>query len=69
MSSPSFSTTSTRGAINGLGRIGRAILRLVIDEPSFELVAINLDLRSVTSNENPFGQKSLSHRLIERRQE
>jgi glyceraldehyde 3-phosphate dehydrogenase len=32
---------STRVAINGLGRIGRAILKLVIDEPSFELVAIN----------------------------
>jgi glyceraldehyde 3-phosphate dehydrogenase len=28
-------------AINGLGRIGRAILKLVIDEPSFDLVAIN----------------------------
>jgi len=41
MSSTSFSTTSTRVAINGLGRIGRAILRLVIDEPSFEVVAIN----------------------------
>ena len=32
---------STKVAINGLGRIGRAILRLVIDEPSFELVAVN----------------------------
>ena len=32
---------TTRVAINGLGRIGRAILKLVIDEPSFELVAIN----------------------------
>jgi glyceraldehyde 3-phosphate dehydrogenase len=31
----------TKVAINGLGRIGRAILRLVIDEPSFELVAVN----------------------------
>ena len=31
----------TRIAINGLGRIGRAILKLVIDDPSFELVAIN----------------------------
>ena len=30
-----------RVAINGLGRIGRAILKLVIDEPSLELVAIN----------------------------
>jgi glyceraldehyde 3-phosphate dehydrogenase len=28
-------------AINGLGRIGRAILKLVVDEPSFDLVAIN----------------------------
>ena len=32
---------SMRVAINGLGRIGRAILKLVLDEPSFELVAVN----------------------------
>jgi glyceraldehyde 3-phosphate dehydrogenase len=32
---------STRIAINGLGRIGRAILKLVIDDPSLELVAVN----------------------------
>jgi glyceraldehyde 3-phosphate dehydrogenase len=32
---------TTKVAINGLGRIGRAILKLVIDEPSFDLVAIN----------------------------
>ncbi|MEO7987182.1 MAG: glyceraldehyde 3-phosphate dehydrogenase NAD-binding domain-containing protein [Gemmatimonadales bacterium] len=32
---------STKVAINGLGRIGRAILRLVTDEPSLELVAVN----------------------------
>ena len=32
---------STRVAINGLGRIGRAILKLVVDEPSLELVAVN----------------------------
>ena len=37
----SLSGLSTKVAINGLGRIGRAILRLVIDEPSFELVAVN----------------------------
>jgi glyceraldehyde 3-phosphate dehydrogenase len=30
-----------RVAINGLGRIGRAILKLVVEEPSFDLVAIN----------------------------
>jgi glyceraldehyde 3-phosphate dehydrogenase len=30
-----------RVAINGLGRIGRAILKLVLDEPGFELVAVN----------------------------
>ena len=30
-----------RVAINGLGRIGRAILKLVEDEPAFELVAVN----------------------------
>jgi glyceraldehyde 3-phosphate dehydrogenase len=28
-------------AINGLGRIGRSILKLVTDEPSFDLVAVN----------------------------
>ena len=32
---------STRVAINGLGRIGRAILKLVIEEPALELVAVN----------------------------
>ena len=32
---------STKVAINGLGRIGRSILKLVIDNPSFELVAVN----------------------------
>ena len=37
---------STRVAINGLGRIGRAVLKLVIDEPSMQLVAVN-DLTDV----------------------
>src|SRR5512146_219937 len=32
---------SSRVAINGLGRIGRAILKLVVDEPALELVAVN----------------------------
>jgi glyceraldehyde 3-phosphate dehydrogenase len=32
---------SMRVAINGLGRIGRAILKLVLDEPRIELVAVN----------------------------
>jgi glyceraldehyde 3-phosphate dehydrogenase (phosphorylating) len=32
---------STRVAINGLGRIGRAILKLVIHHPALELVAVN----------------------------
>jgi glyceraldehyde 3-phosphate dehydrogenase len=32
---------SAKVAINGLGRIGRAILKLVIDEPALELVAVN----------------------------
>jgi len=32
---------STKVAINGLGRIGRAILKLVVAEPSLELVAVN----------------------------
>lgn len=31
----------TRVAINGLGRIGRAVFKLLIDEPELELVAIN----------------------------
>ena len=33
-------------AINGLGRIGRAILKLTMDEPTLELVAVN-DLANV----------------------
>jgi len=36
----------TKAAINGLGRIGRAVLKLVSDEPSIELVAVN-DLAEV----------------------
>jgi glyceraldehyde 3-phosphate dehydrogenase len=32
---------STRVAINGLGRIGRAVAKLVLAEPSLELVAVN----------------------------
>ena len=32
---------STKVAINGLGRIGRAILQLLVDEPGLELVAVN----------------------------
>ena len=32
---------SSRIAINGLGRIGRALLKVVTDEPAFELVAVN----------------------------
>ena len=31
----------TRVSINGVGRIGRALLKLIVDEPAFELVAIN----------------------------
>jgi glyceraldehyde 3-phosphate dehydrogenase len=37
---------TTKVAINGLGRIGRAILKLVLDEPALELVAVN-DLADV----------------------
>jgi glyceraldehyde 3-phosphate dehydrogenase len=39
-----------RVAINGLGRIGRAILKLVSDEPGFELVAVNdlVDVENLT---------------------
>ena len=37
---------SIRVAINGLGRIGRAILKAIIDEPALEIVAIN-DLADV----------------------
>ena len=36
----------TKIAINGLGRIGRAVLKLVSDEPSMEVVAVN-DLAEV----------------------
>jgi glyceraldehyde 3-phosphate dehydrogenase len=36
----------TKVAINGLGRIGRSVLKLVIDEPALELVAVN-DLADV----------------------
>jgi glyceraldehyde 3-phosphate dehydrogenase len=36
----------TRVAINGLGRIGRATLKLVLEEPALELVAVN-DLTEV----------------------
>jgi glyceraldehyde 3-phosphate dehydrogenase len=32
---------SVRVAINGLGRIGRSILKLVMDQPELELVAVN----------------------------
>lgn len=38
----------TKAAINGLGRIGRAVLKLISDEPSLELVAVN-DLAEVES--------------------
>jgi glyceraldehyde 3-phosphate dehydrogenase len=37
---------SIRVAINGLGRIGRAILKLALEEPALEVVAIN-DLAAV----------------------
>jgi glyceraldehyde 3-phosphate dehydrogenase len=32
---------AARVAINGLGRVGRAVLKLVVDEPALELVAVN----------------------------
>jgi glyceraldehyde 3-phosphate dehydrogenase len=32
---------ATRVSINGLGRIGRSVLKLIIDDPAFELVAVN----------------------------
>src|SRR5438034_8454387 len=32
---------SMKVAINGLGRIGRAILKLALEEPSIEVVAVN----------------------------
>jgi len=31
----------TRVAINGLGRIGRAVFKLILDQPELELVAVN----------------------------
>ncbi len=39
-------TRKARVAINGLGRIGRAILKVIIDEPALELAAVN-DLADV----------------------
>ena len=32
---------SMKVAINGLGRIGRSILKLIVDDPAFDLVAVN----------------------------
>ena len=32
---------SIKVAVNGLGRIGRSILKLIVDEPAFDLVAVN----------------------------
>ena len=32
---------SIKVAVNGLGRIGRSILKLVVDQPAFDLVAVN----------------------------
>ena len=32
---------TTRVSINGLGRIGRSVLKLIVDDPAFELVAVN----------------------------
>ena len=32
---------ASKVAINGLGRIGRAALKLVLEEPQLELVAVN----------------------------
>ena len=34
-------TMKTKVAINGLGRIGRAVLKLALEEPSFEVVAVS----------------------------
>jgi len=34
-------TKRTRVAINGMGRIGRAALKLIVDQPELELVAVN----------------------------
>jgi glyceraldehyde-3-phosphate dehydrogenase/erythrose-4-phosphate dehydrogenase len=32
---------TTRVAINGLGRIGRAVLKIILDTPGLELAAVN----------------------------
>jgi glyceraldehyde 3-phosphate dehydrogenase len=37
---------NTRVAVNGLGRIGRSVLKILIDDPAFEIVAVN-DLADV----------------------
>ena len=45
---------STRIAINRLGRIGRAILKLVIDELALEVAAVNEEPPSAFSQEQSF---------------
>ena len=52
---------STTVAINGPGRIGRALLTLVIDETSFELVAVN-DLVDVENLRRARGGSGPAHR-------
>jgi len=41
MTKRSRTDITTRVAINGLGRIGRSILKLVLDDLALELVAVN----------------------------
>jgi glyceraldehyde 3-phosphate dehydrogenase len=36
---------ASKVAINGLGRIGRAALKLVLEEPQLELMAVNEESR------------------------
>ena len=45
-------------AINGLGRIGRATLKIILDTPELELVAVN-DIIRLTINFFSNGMDSL----------
>ena len=47
----------TKVAINGMGRIGRAAFKIIMDRPELELVAVNdlMDLDNLVSNSGRSG--------------
>ena len=60
-----MSTHARRVAINGGGRIGRAFLKLAVEEPSIEVVAINdlADIKNIAylmKYDSAYGRSSLS---------